>query len=84
MLKPKISPRQLLYTVSVIVVAILVVTFSGIWYTNYISHKNDQRWCSLLQSVDEAYEQVRDNPNASPAGKHIAEEFHKLRVDFSC
>ena len=78
------KPLPLLWSLLIAFVSVLAVTISGIVYTNYVARENNRQWCSVLIAIDQAYEQVRDNPNASAAGKHIAEEFHRLRLEFHC
>lgn len=65
-------------------VSIVAVILAGVLYVHYVNTRNDRRWCKVLIAIDEAYDQARSNPNTSPAGRHIAEEFHKLRIDFGC
>lgn len=83
MAAPK-RPAPLLWMLLIVTASILAVTISGIIYTNYVARQNNRQWCAVLKSIDDAYEPVANNPNASPAGKHIADEFHRLRVEFSC
>lgn len=65
-------------------VSIVAIILTGVLYVNYVNSRNDRRWCKVLIAIDEAYDQARNNPNTSPAGKHIAEEFHRLRIEFEC
>lgn len=76
--------KYILYALLMCLISTLVVTISGIIYTGYSNSRNNQRWCQVLIAIDDAYEQVRSNPNASSAGLRIAKEFHTLRVDFGC
>lgn len=78
------KPTPLLWSLLIAFISVLAVTFSGIVYTNYVAKQNNRQWCDVLITIDEAYEQVRNNPNTSPVGRNIAEQFHKLRIDFGC
>ena len=77
-------PKGVLYGLVVTYLCIVAVVVAGILYTNYVNDRNNHRWCAVLKSIDDAYEPVSNNPNASSAAKHIAEEFHRLRIEFEC
>jgi hypothetical protein len=76
--------RGALYGLITVYVCIVGMLIGILLYINYVNQRNDHRWCRALIAIDEAYDQARNNPNTSPAGKHIAEEFHRLRIEFEC
>ena len=80
---PRMS-RVALYALGAVYVCLVAIVIAGILYTNYVNQRNNHRWCSVLVSIDDAFQQVSNNPTSTPAGRHIAEEFHRLRIDFEC
>lgn len=81
--QPGIS-RGALYGLLIVYVCMVAVVVTGLLYTNWVSRENNRQWCDVLISIDDAYKGVSNNPTATPAGKHIAEEFHRLREKFEC
>lgn len=65
-------------------VSAFLVGLAAIQYANYVNNHNNQRWCSVLVAIDDAYADASNNPNISKAGRHIGEEFHRLRIEFQC
>lgn len=76
--------RPLLWSLLIAFASVLAVTFSGIAYSNYVARENNRKWCSVLITIDDAYAEALKNPNISPSGRRIGEEFHRLRVQFGC
>lgn len=78
------------YAITVAFVAVLVVSFAGVAYTNYVQKQaerraelarqdSDRRWCGLFAALDPP-----GTPPTNERGKVIAEEIHRLRVSFGC
>lgn len=80
--KPVSSP--VIYALIMVFVSVVVVSLAGIWYTDHVARQNNQKWCALLITVDNAYAEALKNPNISPSGRRIGEEFHRLRIEFRC
>jgi hypothetical protein len=62
-----------------VLVAAFLVAAACILYTNRAQHASDQRWCALLNSLDQ--------PSAPPTnerGRIIQRQIHQLRDDFGC
>jgi ABC-type transport system involved in cytochrome bd biosynthesis fused ATPase/permease subunit len=54
-----------------------------IWYTGYVRHKADQRWCAFMVPLDKRYQQLP--PEADPEAKEFAERLNYLVVnDLKC
>lgn len=67
----------------VVVVFITALVFAGgsVQYSNYVDTTSNQRWCQLLNVLDGAY---RAAPPQTKTGQIVAEEIHRLRLDFEC
>lgn len=81
------------YAVVVAFFACLAIALAGVLYTNHVQHvadrrstaeraDSDQRWCSLLTELDNAYS-APPGPTTD-TGRKVAAEVHQLRVDFGC
>lgn len=80
------TPRW--YVLLAIVGSTLLLGLAGFWYTNWsISQQdkseraNDQRWCKLLTTLDDAY---RSAPPQTDTGRRLATDIHRLRQDLGC
>jgi len=71
-------------------IGLSMITFGGggYAYTNWsISQQdkaeraNDQRWCKLLTTLDEAY---RSAPPQTETGRRLASDIHNLRAELGC
>jgi len=76
------------YTLAVSVLLLIVLGVGGVLYTNRTvseqdkaERANDQRWCKLLTTLDEAY---RATPPQSPTGQRVAADIHNLRAELGC
>jgi len=67
------------------VVCLLVFTAGGFYYANWkaerTAREGDQRWCSLLSTMDSAYQEA---PPTTPTGKKLAADIHGLHESFQC
>ncbi|MFE7869774.1 hypothetical protein ACFUYE_05415 [Micromonospora humida] len=54
---------------------------TSILYTNAAAHQAEQRWCGIVATLDDAYQQT---PPQTPAGKRIADSIAELRGEFGC
>lgn len=81
------------YAIAVAFIAVLVVSFAGVGYTNYVQKEaerraelvrieSDRRWCALLTDLDAAYK-TPPGPTTD-LGQKVAAEIHGLRVSFGC
>lgn len=73
--------RPVIWSLMISFASMLVISLAGIVYTGYVQGENNKQWCKTLIAIDDAYSQANIT---SPAGRHIAEEFHNLRVEFGC
>jgi len=76
------------WTLAVSVALLIVLGVGGVLYTNRtvsqqdkLERANDQRWCKLLTTLDEAY---RATPPQSPTGQRLAADIHNLRAELGC
>ncbi len=76
------------YLLLAIVGSMLLLSLAGVWYTNWsVSQQdkseraNDQRWCKLLTTLDEAYQAT---PPQTPTGQRVAADIHNLRAELGC
>lgn len=84
--------KWVLYPVLAAALSSLLMGGVAIEYANYVNAKSQERaahalsesqqkWCEIVRTLDDAY---KTTPPQTPAGKHLAEEFARLRVDFQC
>lgn len=64
-------------------VAVFVAISFNVLYTGYSNQRDDQRWCSLMVSLDDRY-QALPKENVSPDAAKFAAQIHQLRRDFKC
>lgn len=68
-----------------LLVAIYVSMFAAVgvtaWYANRVADENSRKWCDLLVTLDEAYQ---EHPPQTPAGQRAAADIHDLRTEFGC
>lgn len=76
-----VIPKGVMYALIVSYVCALVSAIIAIQYANYVDRQSNQQWCTLIVSVDDAYQ---ESPATNPSGKRVAESIHKLRTDFGC
>jgi len=76
------------YTLVVSVLLLIVLGVGGVLYTNRTvsqqdkaERANDQRWCKLLTTLDEAYQAT---PPQTPTGQRVAADIHNLRAELGC
>ena len=67
------------------VVTLFVFTVSGIYYANWkaerTAREGERRWCSLLGTMDSAYQEA---PPSTPTGRKLAADIHELHEGFQC
>lgn len=68
--------------------SMLLLSLAGVWYTNWsigqqdkAERANDQRWCQLLTTLDDAYQAA---PPQTETGRRLAADIHRLRADLGC
>lgn len=75
-------------TLTSIALSVLALAIAGVAYTSYVDGQReksereaDQRWCTLLGTLDEAYSTV---PPTTELGRRVALAIHTLRRDLKC
>lgn len=76
------------WTLAVSVALLIVLGVGGVLYTNRtvsqqdkLERANDQRWCKLLTTLDDAYQST---PPQSETGRRLAADIHALRAELGC
>lgn len=70
-----------LWSVVIVLVASLVTGGVSIIVSSVNNTEQDQRWCSLMSTLDDAY---MENPPATEPGRRVAEQIHQLRSELGC
>lgn len=73
--------RSTWYLLVVIYVSLFALAFANMWYTNRVAEQNTRKWCNLLVTLDEAYQ---EHPPQTEAGQRAARDIHQLRTEFDC
>lgn len=76
------------WTLAVSVFMLIILGVGGVLYTNRTvsqqdkaERANDQRWCKLLTTLDDAYQAT---PPQTPTGQRLASDIHNLRAELGC
>jgi hypothetical protein len=75
------AKKWLLYSLLTAALSSLAMGIVSIEYSNYAIRKNQQQWCDVVVTLDDAYKRT---PPQTPAGQRLAEEMARLRSDFNC
>lgn len=70
-----------LWPVLMAYVTAAVFALGSVQYANYVDNQSNARWCQLLSVLDGAYGAT---PPKTPTGKLVADEIHKLFLEFNC
>jgi nitrate reductase assembly molybdenum cofactor insertion protein NarJ len=73
--------RSTWYILVAIYVSMFAMGVATLLYANHVATENSRKWCHLLVTLDEAYQQT---PPQSPAGRRVADDIHHLRTDLHC
>jgi len=73
--------RGALYGLLIAYVCLFAVAFISIQYANYAVRTSNQKWCSMITSLDDTY---REQPPATNLGRKLARDFNELRREFEC
>lgn len=83
-----IRPQRYWYPVAVLFAVLVSVTFFNVSYTNQVdkesdrdNRQNDQKWCTLLITMDDAY---KANPPQTATGRKLATDISSLRTGLGC
>lgn len=73
------------WTVVANILSILAVVIGGVVYTNNVVRESEQKWCSVVTTMDDAYaSRPANSPPLTGVGQRIADQMHRLRTDFRC
>ena len=75
------SRKVAAYAIGLGVISTMLAVGVNISYTKHSVTTSDQKWCSLLLTLDEAYGKT---PPTSETGRKVADEIHRLRVSNRC
>ena len=73
--------RSTWYLLLVIYTSMMAMALGSIVYANHVATRSAQQWCSVINTIDDAY---RAQPPTTPTGKKIAAEMHELRTNLRC
>lgn len=88
--------KPVVWTLVVSLSCMIVLVVGGIWYTNYVADRAEERlreataraiaesnrqWCDIVLLFDTTYKQ---QPPATPTGKTLAAFFANRRITFGC
>lgn len=76
------TARQL-RSLAVLVLILLAFTGANVYWTSRISLSQEQKWCSLLITIDNSYHNDKEPPSTQ-LGRNLAGDFSKLRRGFDC
>lgn len=65
--------------IGVVILSLIMTGFAAVSYTSYAQTKSDQRWCALLNGIDQ-----QDTPATTERARTIRRQIHELRVEFGC
>lgn len=76
------------YTAAIVIAMLVALGVFNFLYINgavarqdRVERENDQRWCQLLTTLDDAY---RAAPPQSETGRRLAADIHQLRQELGC
>jgi hypothetical protein len=75
-------PVRLYQAILALFIVILVLTGTGIWYTNRAIDQANRRWCGLLTIIDDLNQKQPSSPN--PSVNEYRRQIHDLRAGFRC
>lgn len=65
------------------VVCISAAMIFSVLYANSVDRESNRRWCGVVTTLDDAYNQSGTRPQ-SQIGLDLAREIRQLRIDFGC
>ncbi len=84
--KPLSKPRWIVLVT--VFLSVMGLAIAGVLYTSHVDGQRekaereaDQRWCELLNTLDEAYQ---SGTPTTDLGKRVAAAIHNLRVGLDC
>lgn len=75
------SRRGVVRSLIISFASVVVVSVTGIFYTNHVDRESNQKLCVMIIAVDDAFKST--TPTA-PSGLKVADAFHRLRNDLRC
>jgi hypothetical protein len=65
--------------IGVIFMSLIMTGVAVVTYTSWAQAKSDQRWCELLNGIDQP-----NVPATTERARNAQKQIHKLRVEFGC
>lgn len=76
------NPRRgVIYSLIISFISVVIITYIGIAYTNYVDRHSRRDLCEMVVAVDEAF---KTTPANQASGQNIAKAFHNLRTKLEC
>jgi hypothetical protein len=76
--------KNLVKTIAMSVITILIVLGISIWYAGHVRSVSDQRWCTLMVSLDDRQQQIKNAPGTTKEQRQFIDNVHNLRADLGC
>lgn len=73
--------RTVTYLLVVTLIAAILAGVNSIWYANRVAHQSNRNWCSLVATLDDAYQM---QPPTTATGRQLAGDVHSLRRALGC
>ncbi len=67
------------YPLLIFFVSGLLALFVNIFYTNYVQHETEQKFCGVMRIFD-----TPQTPPTTPRGVEVQRKMHRLREDLKC
>lgn len=69
-------------SLAVLIVLLIIFTFVNLWWTSHIARSEQQKWCGLLITLDNADKHAP--PPKTTFGRELVKDFSDLRHGFGC
>jgi hypothetical protein len=69
------------YSLVALLVSMFVLAVAGVVYTRHVQHESERKWCSLISTLDAAYQ---SQPPQTQLGRNLAADMARLRRQLRC
>lgn len=76
--------RDLVKTIAVSMVTIMIVLGLSIWYAGHVRSVGDGRWCTLMVSLDNRQQNLKNQPGVTKDQREFIDNIHNLRNQLGC
>lgn len=75
---------NLVKTIATSLLTVFLVLGTSIWYANHVRSVSDQRWCTLMISLDNRQQKLKNGPVITADQLEFINNIHNLRSDLGC